>query len=67
MKAHKTSLTEVYTKLAAAGIAIEVPSEQLICRMLPKARRGRPSRSDEEVSDEDSAPKKPKDKAKSKA
>ena len=59
MKGHNTTLTEVYSKLAAAGIAIEVPAEQLVCRTLPKTRRGRPSKSDEEVSDEDSpAPKK---------
>jgi len=62
MKGHKTTLTEVYSKLAAAGIALEVPSEELVCRTLPKTRRGRPSKSDEEVSDEDSAPKAPKKK-----
>ena len=67
MKGHKTTLTEVYSKLAAAGIALEVPSEELICRTLPKTRRGRPSKSDEEVSDEDSAPKAPKKKPTPKA
>ncbi len=62
MKGRNTTLTEVYSKLAAAGIALEIPSEQLVCRTLPKTRRGRPSKSDEEVSDEDSAPKAPKKK-----
>jgi hypothetical protein len=57
MKAHKTTLTEVYAKLAAAGIAIEIEPDQLVCRVLPKSRRGRPSKSDEEPSDEDSVPK----------
>ena len=67
MKGHKTTITEVYSKLAAAGIALEVPAEQLVCRTLPKTRRGRPSKSDEEVSDEDSAPKAPKKKPTPKA
>ena len=67
MKGHKTTLTEVYSKLAAAGIALEVPAEELVCRTLPKTRRGRPSKSDEEVSDEDSVPKAPKKKPTPKA
>jgi hypothetical protein len=53
MKAHKMTLTEVYAKLAAAGVQIEIPAEQLICRELPKRRKGRPAKSEDSVVDED--------------
>ena len=60
----KTSLPEVYAKLREAGIALEVPAHELICRELPKRRKGRPARSDDSVVDEDSVPKKKASKAK---
>jgi hypothetical protein len=59
-----TSLPEVYAKLREAGIALEVPAHELICRELPKRRKGRPARSDDSVVDEDSVPKKKASKAK---
>ena len=62
MKGHKMTLTEVYTKLAAAGVSIEIPPEQLMCRELPKRRKGRPAKSEDSVVDEDTV--KPKRKAK---
>ncbi len=67
MKAHKNmSLPEVYAKLREAGIALEIPANELVCRELPKRRKGRPAKSDDSVVDEDSVPKKSK-KAKSPA
>ena len=67
MKAHKNmSLPEVYAKLREAGIALEIPANELTCRELPKRRKGRPAKSDDSVVDEDSVPKKGK-KAKSPA
>jgi hypothetical protein len=66
MKAQKTSLPEVYAKLREAGIALEVPAAELMCRELPKRRKGRPAKSDDSVVDEDSVSKKGK-KAKSAA
>jgi hypothetical protein len=59
MKAHKNmSLPEVYAKLREAGIALEIPATELVCRELPKRRKGRPAKSDDSVVDEDSvAPK----------
>ena len=61
MKAHKNmSLPEVYTKLREAGIALEIPANELVCRELPKRRKGRPAKSDDSVVDEDSVPKKAK-------
>ena len=62
MKAHKMTLTEVYAKLAAAGVQIEIPADQLMCRELPKRRKGRPAKSEDSVVDEDTV--KPKRKAK---
>jgi len=62
MKGHKMTLIEVYAKLAAAGVGIEIPAEQLMCRELPKRRKGRPAKSDDSVVDEDTV--KPKRKAK---
>jgi len=62
MKAHKTTLPEVYAKLAAQGIQLEIPAEELISRTLPKARRGRKSKPDDESADADTV--KPKRKAK---
>ena len=62
MKGHKMTLTEVYAKLAAAGVQIEIPADQLICRELPKRRKGRPAKSEDSVVDEDTV--KPKRKAK---
>jgi len=64
MKAHKTTLPEVYAKLAAQGIQLEIPAEELIARQLPKARRGRKSKPEDDV-DADTV--KPKRKAKSPA
>ena len=52
MKGHKTTLTEVYAKLAAAGIQIEVPAAELVCSEPKRNRKGRPSKP--EASDEDS-------------
>ena len=65
MRGHKTSLSELYAKLAAAGVAIEIPPAELTCREVPKRRKGRPAKSDDSVVDEDSVPKteKPKKKA----
>ena len=61
MKAHKNmSLPEVYAKLREAGIALEIPANELVCRELPKRRKGRPAKSDDSVVDEDSVPKKAK-------
>ena len=63
MKAHKNmSLPEVYSKLRDAGIALEIPSSELVCRELPKRRKGRPAKSDDSVVDEDTVPKKAKGK-----
>ena len=62
MKGHKMTLTEVYAKLASAGVQIEIPAEQLVCRELPKRRKGRPAKSEDSVVDEDTV--KPKRKAK---
>ena len=60
MKGHKTALPEVYAKLRDAGIALEIPTPELVCRELPKRRKGRPAKSDDSVVDEDSVPKKGK-------
>jgi hypothetical protein len=58
MRAKKTTLPEVYKKLAEAGIQLEIPSRELVCRELPKRqRKGRPSKDSESASDEDSEPK----------
>ncbi len=57
MKGHKTTLPEVYAKLRDAGIALEIPANELTCRELPKRRKGRPAKSDDSVVDEDSVPK----------
>jgi len=59
MKGHKTTLPEVYDKLRAAGVPIEIPARELTVRDLPKRRKGRPTRSEDSVEDEDS-PKKAK-------
>jgi len=61
MKGHKTTLPEVYAKLAAQGIQIEIPAEELICRTLPKNRRGRKSKPEDE---DEAEPVKPKRKPK---
>ena len=60
MKGHKTTLPEVYVKLRDAGIALEIPANELTCRELPKRRKGRPAKSDDSVVDEDTVPKKGK-------
>jgi len=60
MKGHKTTLPEVYEKLREAGIPLEVPASELTVRDLPKRRKGRPTRSEDSVEDEDSVPKKAK-------
>ena len=62
MKGHNMTLTEVYAKLAAGGVQIEIPADQLMCRELPKRRKGRPAKSEDSVVDEDTV--KPKRKAK---
>jgi len=63
MKAHKNmSLPEVYSKLRDAGIALEIPANELVCRELPKRRKGRPAKSDDSVVDEDSVEPKAKGK-----
>ena len=62
MKGHKMTLSKVYANLAAAGVQIEIPAEQLVCRELPKRRKGRPAKSEDSVVDEDTV--KPKRKAK---
>ena len=64
MKGHKTTLPEVYAKLRDAGIALEIPANELVCRELPKRRKGRPAKSDDSVVDEDSVPKTKAKKAK---
>jgi len=66
MRGHKTTLPEVYEKLREAGVPIEIPASELSVRDLPKRRKGRPTRSEDSVEDEDSVPKKSKAK-KSKA
>jgi len=63
MKGHKTTLPEVYAKLRDAGIALEIPANELTCRELPKRRKGRPAKSDDSVVDEDTVPKKGKAKS----
>ena len=67
MRGHKTSLSELYAKLAAAGVAIEIPPAELTCREVPKRRKGRPAKSDDSVVDEDSVPKTEKPKKAKKA
>ena len=67
MKGHKTTLPEVYAKLRDAGIALEIPANELVCRELPKRRKGRPAKSDDSVVDEDSVPKTKAKKAKAPA
>ena len=57
MRGHKTTLPEVYEKLKAAGIPLEIPARELTVRELPKRRKGRPTRSEDSVEDEDSVPK----------
>ena len=64
MKGHKMTLPEVYSKLRDAGIAIEIPATELVCRELPKRRKGRPAKSDDSVVDEDSVEPKAAPKAK---
>jgi hypothetical protein len=54
MKGHKTTLPEVYGKLSAAGISLEVPVAELVCREVPKRRKGRPAKSEDDVVDADS-------------
>jgi hypothetical protein len=63
MKGHKMTLSEVYAKLAAGGVGIEIPAEQLMCRELPKRRKGRPAKSEDSVVDEDTKPKRKATKA----
>jgi hypothetical protein len=58
MRAKKTSLPEVYKKLAEAGIQLEIPARELICRAVTKNRKGRPAK-DADPEDED-APVKPR-------
>jgi hypothetical protein len=61
MKAKKITLPEIYAKLAAAGIQLEIPTPELMCRETPKRRKGRPTKEDESTEDEDK-PKKPRGK-----
>jgi hypothetical protein len=65
MRAKKTSLPEIYKKLAEAGIQLEIPSAELFCRAVAKNRKGRPAKDTDSAEDEDSPvkPKKPRAKA----
>ena len=58
MRAKKTTLPEIYKKLGEAGIQLEIPAAELVCRAVAKNRKGRPAK-DSEPEDED-APVKPR-------
>jgi hypothetical protein len=59
MRAKKTTLPEVYKKLAESGIQLEIPARDLVCRAVTKNRKGRPAK-DSEPEDEDAKPRKTK-------
>lgn len=65
MRAKKTTLPEVYKKLAEAGIQLEIPARELVCRAVAKNRKGRPAKDTDSAEDEDAPvkPKKPRAKA----
>jgi hypothetical protein len=63
MRAKKTTLPEVYKKLAEAGIQLEIPASELFCRAVTKNRKGRPAKDSDSAEDEDSPVKKPRAKA----
>jgi hypothetical protein len=63
MRAKKTTLPEVYQKLAQSGIQLEIPARELICRAVAKNRKGRPAKDTDSAEDEDAPVKKPRAKA----
>jgi hypothetical protein len=64
MRAKKTTLPEIYKKLAEAGIHLEIPSSELFCRAVAKNRKGRPAKDTDSAEDEDSPVKVKKPRAK---
>jgi hypothetical protein len=64
MRAKKTTLPEIYKKLAEAGIQLEIPSSELFCRAVAKNRKGRPAKDTDSAEDEDSPVKVKKPRAK---
>lgn len=64
MRAKKTTLPEVYKKLAEAGIQLEIPASELFCRAITKNRKGRPAKDSDSAEDEDSPVKAKKPRAK---
>jgi len=56
MKAHKLTLSEVYSKLAEHGVSVVIPDNEQAVSKTVKARRGRPGKSDDSVVDEDGEP-----------
>ena len=64
MRAKKTTLPEVYKKLAEAGIQLEIPASELFCRAVTKNRKGRPAKDSDSAEDEDSPVKAKKPRAK---
>jgi len=56
MKAHKLTLSEVYSKLAEHGVSVVIPDNEQAVSKTAKARRGRPGKSDDSVVDEDGEP-----------
>ena len=64
MRAKKTTLPEVYQKLAFAGVQIEIPASELFCRAVAKNRKGRPAKDTDSAEDEDSPVKAKKPRAK---
>jgi hypothetical protein len=68
LKKSKSSLPEVYAKLANCGVPLEIPAEHLVCEApKPKTRKGRPAKAvdeDSSDSDEPKAKKAPKPRAK---
>ena len=64
MRAKKTTLPEVYKKLAEAGIQLEIPASELFCRAVTKNRKGRPAKDSDSAEDEDSPVKIKKPRAK---
>ena len=60
MRAKKTTLPEIYKKLAEAGIQLEIPASELFCRAVTKNRKGRPAKDTDSAEDEDSPVKKPR-------
>ena len=67
MKAHKLSLSQVYTTLAENGVSVMIPVKEQAVSQTKKARRGRPGKSDDSVVDDDAEPVKAKKAKKAKA